>query len=1440
LGRAWVCFNMAVKRALSAALVALAVLPRAAHPEAVPVAPRWNETPAERLSETRERMVLNDVWRFEPARGPSEKAPAGEWGLARVPGTWAHIDWPQWTMDGVLLSGKGGSWEGWNPGECGRAWYEREITIPAGWAGREVALAIDRVSTDAEVFLDGAPCGEVRWPGGEVVLTPLAQPGRKHLLRILVIATGDRAAVEGLVNADKPVRDSLQTRGLIGDVTLEARPMETRLDGFFVKTSVRKRELSLDIELRDVAEAGPVTFTAEILDSRGKRVKRWKETVTVEPDRKPAASFTWAWKDPVLWDFLQPSLYTMVVNAEGKGWRDQVVDRFGFREFRIEGKGFLLNERPFNLRPMVWLDSTSVAGMRECMGGVIDGLAKANFNLLELWPEDDLERGTPRYRDEWAEVADTKGLPLMFPATAISSFVPMGDAWDMAGTPEKWAAWEKVMAADWKRHRNRPSIVILVSTANTFGFGDDQNPRRIGNSKSLAGSGTRQKRDQSGARMVETIRKLDPTRPVTSHHGGAVGDFQTCNTYLCLTPLQEREEWPSAWAASGDKPFMAVEFGTPLSTSFERGRGSYGAARNSEPLVTEYCAIYLGGEAYRLEKKEYRDMIAGAFRKDQEYGGTGGWVLDGHPAHQKVQALFDRNTWRSWRTWGMTGGMIPWEWGHGWRPRGEMVRMPEWKPGQAGTYALSMDWSQCRGFSPDGGMEELEPGKVIREGNSPVLAWIAGPAGEFTAKDHNYYGGETLRKQVALVNSGTVPVPWDVEWTVSAAGKITGSGKAKGTIGVEERLFVPVEAVLPKVPGKAGGAVTLRARVGSRDITDEFGFRVFPRVVTGPRNKPVLSFDPSGTTLRMLFSLGWSATAWDGKPAPGALLVIGRGALGSGRPLPGPVDAFAAAGGRVVIFGQDPEWLRKHAGFRVARHVSRRAFGVASRYTHPMLAGLDDEDLRDWRGAGTLFPETMETDLPKDNEDTPAWGYHWGNRGSVSGGAIEKPHHSGWTPILEGEFDLAYTPLMELSLGKGLVVWCQLDLEGRTVPDPVADHMVARIMDYAEAVRRGPRAPACWYLGGKQGAGFLKSLGMSFRNTEAVPKGPGLLVVGPDGKAGDPALERFLESGGKVLFMPRKAGKLPLGFAAVSASSFAGSTQVPEWNETAGVSASDLRLRCEIAAAPLTAPAGEVAADGILGRREAGKGVAVFTQLAPWMLDAERKTYMRYSSWRTTRLLTQLLADLGAEFAMDRKGLDFEWRSRFEAVPLAGKWKCMVEKAIKPSDSAPNREMDAGNKGFGRGWARPSFDDGKWKEMSLPTLWETQGAEWQIDGAVWFRRTVTVPASWAGKDLELQLGPIDDFDTTYFNGTKVGVTDRSVGGSWWALTRKYSVPGRLVKAGKNTVAVRVFDHFGGGGIGGRPEDQALMLKEKPAVDFYVPGFREDWALGDDPYRYYRW
>jgi sialate O-acetylesterase len=101
----------------------------------------------------------------------------------------------------------------------------------------------------------------------------------------------------------------------------------------------------------------------------------------------------------------------------------------------------------------------------------------------------------------------------------------------------------------------------------------------------------------------------------------------------------------------------------------------------------------------------------------------------------------------------------------------------------------------------------------------------------------------------------------------------------------------------------------------------------------------------------------------------------------------------------------------------------------------------------------------------------------------------------------------------------------------------------------------------------------------------------------------------------------------------------------------------------------------------------------------------------------------------------------------------------------------------------------------EWKPVKFPG--DLKSAGLPDAGAVWVRKTITLDPNAAGQNLVVELANIRDFDTLYWNGEKVAETQSS---SPSVVNRKYTVPGKLVTAGDNTIALRIFCPSGGAGI----------------------------------------
>jgi sialate O-acetylesterase len=142
---------------------------------------------------------------------------------------------------------------------------------------------------------------------------------------------------------------------------------------------------------------------------------------------------------------------------------------------------------------------------------------------------------------------------------------------------------------------------------------------------------------------------------------------------------------------------------------------------------------------------------------------------------------------------------------------------------------------------------------------------------------------------------------------------------------------------------------------------------------------------------------------------------------------------------------------------------------------------------------------------------------------------------------------------------------------------------------------------------------------------------------------------------------------------------------------------------------------------------------------------------------------------------------------------------------------------DPGVLASAKAWASPQTESRDWQVMPVPGAWEQVGPQLQVDGGIWFRREVNLPKQWAGRALDLHLGAIDDFDTTYFNGVQVGATGSETP-NYWQAQRHYQIPASAVRAGRAVLAVRIWDHVGDGGFTGPASEMWIAPAGAPASE----------------------
>ncbi|HKA08726.1 MAG TPA: glycoside hydrolase family 2 TIM barrel-domain containing protein [Gemmataceae bacterium] len=1206
---------------------------------------------------TRERVCLNGLWRWQPAKEKADGMPAEQWGYFKVPGFWpGHTSYIQEDCQTLHVHP---DWKGVDVRATTAAWYQREMTVPEDWKGRRIALTADYVNSFAVVYVDGKKAGEIRFPGGEVDLTDVCRPGAKQELSLFVVALPLKGVLLSYTdtNSAREVKGTVDRRGLCGDVWLTSTP-KTRITDVKIDTSTRKGEITLSTAIDGLAADVEYSLRVEIRSEGGVdrefKCKPFK-AADVVGDR---VSVSEKWEPYGLWNVNRYGhIFEASVSLVAAGRTQDTFHPvpFGYREFWIDGRDFYLNGIRLQLSA-VPLDNAEISARTASYAGAVETFRRLHsFGINFVYTHNyGCEPGSHVSFEEVLRAADDTGMLVALSQPHFSHY--------------DWKAADADTSNGYARHaeyyvreaQNHPSVVAYSMSHNATGYGEDMNPDLIDGLKDYRDD-TWSWNNAALARRAEAIvKRLDPGRIVYHHSSGNLGSMHTVNFYLNFVPVQEMSDWFEHWATKGVKPVFLCEYGVPFTWDWTMYRGWYKGQREwgSAKVPWEFClaewnAQFLGDRAYRVTDAEKRNLRweADQFRKGNL------WHRWDYPAQvgssefddrQEVLARYITDNWRAHRTWGLSANS-PWEYAAYWKPRPGVDRRRK---------ELKVDWDglQKPGFSPDyvqprqGWMSvdgehndwiATPAAEALIRNNQEVLAYIGGKPASFTSKDHIFLPGEAVEKQLIVINNSRHEDNFVCNWSLNVPNRDFGHKTVPVKPGEQGR--VPIRFDLPE--NLAPGTYEIAASVGwgnRRREEDTFAIHVSSRPPATTAGGTVALFDQKSETSKLLGAQGVKFQSVEASTDLSGfdVLIVGKEALTAEEP--GPDLTRVRKGLKVIVFEQSAKVLEQRLGFRIAEYGLREVFRRVP--DHPLLAGIEPQHLRDWRGEATLLSSRLTYTMRPRYGPTVKWcgievprPWRCGNRGNVASVLIEKPARGNFLPVLDGGYALQYSPLLEFREGKGMVLFCQTDVTGRTENDPAAETLAANIMRYVSAWKPTPRRKVL-YAGDAAGRKHLEAAGLSpIDYARDKLDGGHLLIVGPGGGkelAGDARpIDKWITDGsGHVLALGLEQAEarsfLPFKVEMKKAEHIASYFEPPSSNSPlAGVGPADVHSR-DPRELPLVSGGVAIAGNGVLAAVE-NAGV-VFCQLVPWQFDPKKSMNLKRTFRRVSYLVSLLAANLGA------------------------------------------------------------------------------------------------------------------------------------------------------------------------------------------------------------------
>ncbi|WP_328421080.1 glycoside hydrolase family 2 TIM barrel-domain containing protein [Streptomyces sp. NBC_00443] len=564
-------------------------------PWEAPEVTSWGRGPMNAVDRRSGALPLDGDWRFQLLQAPGAPV-GGAWSTSSVPGVWTlqgGDDLPQYTNVRMPF----GEFPPHSPAANPTGVYEREVDVPAKWAGRRIVLQVGAAESVLLVHVDGRPVGISKDShlAAEFDLTGLVRAGQRATVRLTVVKWSDASHIED--------QDQWWHGGITRSVLLYATdPL------YLADVTVRAAfsgELRVDCRVRDARGALPAGwYVSGELDGQLLVQDREFDRFNAEDERVSdflgEARMRTTVEDVRTWNAETPELYGLTVRLHRPDGTvaDTSRHRIGFRDVGIVGRDLLVNAERVFIRGVNRHDFHPLTGRTVSYDDT-----RADLVLLKRFGFNAIR--TAHYPNDPAlyDLADELGFYVVDEADIESH----DHAHEIADDPRYLNAFVDRVSRMVLRDKNHPSVIIW-SLGNESDYG--------ANHDAAAG----------------WVRRHDPTRPV-QYEGAAKLD----------------------WAATDDASDIACPMYAPLEDCVAHAL----SGRQTRPLIQCEYSHAMGNSNGTLADHwaaiEATPGLQGGFIWEFWDHGILQRVSDGRPAGRAGAGLYDNGVTAPGYRWAYGG-----------------------------------------------------------------------------------------------------------------------------------------------------------------------------------------------------------------------------------------------------------------------------------------------------------------------------------------------------------------------------------------------------------------------------------------------------------------------------------------------------------------------------------------------------------------------------------------------------------------------------------------------------------------------------------------------------------------------------------------------------------------------------------------------------------------